>query len=383
MDLRVPGREETQRPRIRLHGGIVAPVATQQGAGQMRIRAVQATYPRWTRPVSNAWQSHFWQIAVRVTSDTGLVGWGYGGGGEPAVQIINRHLSRFVVGCSIERIEDIRAVWQSLYRASLPYGRGGVAMMALGGVDLALWDLLGKTAGVPVYDMLGGPKSGPVEAYASGTSFQRYRALGYKNMKIPVRWRTSADYARTEALVAAAREVLGPDGRVMVDCYMSWDTDIALAMRRRLAPYQVFWFEDMLTPDHHRELAELRSDIAPVLAAGGEHEFTAAGFDALAAAGSLDVWQPDITWCGGMTGALAILDIAASNGISVCLHRGGEVWGLHLIVASGCMNLAEIVQAERETDGRRCWLGEPEVSDGCLFPHDRPGFGVVPNPRLL
>ncbi len=349
----------------------------------MRIREVQAIYPRWTRTASDAWQSHFWQIAVRITSDTGVVGWGYGGGGTPAVQIINRHLSRFLIGCDIESTADIRTIWQALYRASLPYGRGGIAMMALGGVELALWDLLGKSEGVPVYELLGGRKQGPVEAYATGTGFQRYRDLGYTHTKIPVKGQTATDCARITERVAIAREVFGRNGRVMVDCYMSWDTDTALEMRRRLEPYDVFWFEDMLTPDHHRALAELRPRLAPVLSAGGEHEFTAAGFRALAAAGSLDIWQPDVTWCGGLTGALAILSIAASHGIPVCLHRGGEVWGLHLIVASSCMNLAEIVQAEREADRPRCWLGEPEVRDGCLLPTDRPGFGVAPNPQLL
>ena len=349
----------------------------------MRIKEVQAIYPRWPRSPSDAWQSHFWQIAVRVTSDTGHVGWGYGGGGNPAVQIINRHLRRFLIGCGIESTDDIGGIWRLLYRASLPYGRGGIAMMALSGVDLALWDLLGKSMGVPVYGLLGGRQQGPVEAYASGLSLQRYRDLGYRNAKIPMKWQAPVDYARTEERVADAREVFGADGKVMVDCYMSWDADTALEMRRRLAPYNVFWFEDMLTPDHHRELAELRPRMAPVLSAGGEHEFTAAGFRALAKAGSLDLWQPDVTWCGGMTGALVILDMAKSSGTPVCLHRGGEVWGLHLIVASGCMSLAEILQAEREVDHQHCWIGEPEVRDGCLEPTDRPGFGVVPNSRLL
>ncbi len=349
----------------------------------MKIKEVQATYPRWVRPASDAWQSHFWQIVVRVVSDTGHVGWGYGGGGPPAVQIVNQHLSRFLVGRGMDSADDIRVIWQLLYRASLPYGRGGIAMMALGGVDLALWDLLGQSTGMPVYEILGGPQTDAVEAYATGTQCQRYRDLGYKHMKLPVKWQTPSDYARTEELVAEARETLGPEGKVMVDCYMSWNTDTALAMRRRLDAYRIFWFEDMLTPDHHVELAELRPKMAPVLSAGGEHEFTAAGFAALAAAGSLDIWQPDITWCGGLTGARAILDIAEDCGTPVCLHRGGEVWGLHLIVASDCMNLAEIIQVEREANSRRCWLGEPEVRDGCLIPHDRPGFGVVPNPHLL
>ena len=355
----------------------------QEGAFQMKIIEVRAVYPRWARPASDAWQSHFWQIAVRVTSDTGHVGWGYGGGGRPAVQIVNQHLSRFVIGRGIESTEDIRATWQSLYRASLPYGRGGIAMMALSGVDLALWDLLGHSMDAPVYELLGVRKREPVEAYASGTHFQHFRDLGFSNTKIPVKWRAPTDYVQTEEMVADARKVFGPDGKVMLDCYMSWDVSTTLEMRRRLDSYQVFWFEDVLTPDHHVELAELRPRLAPVMSAGGEHEFTAAGFKKLAEAGSLDVWQPDITWCGGMTGALAILTLAESGGIPICLHRGGEVWGLHLIVGSDCMGFAEILQNEREVGQLRCWLGEPEVRDGFLYPTDRPGFGVSPNLQLF
>ena len=123
----------------------------------MRVTEVRAAYPKWRRlPPADAWQAHFWQIAVRVVTDVGVVGHGYGGGGQPAVQVINDHLSRFLVGRSIDDMGDIAAAWDELYRVSIPYGRGGLAQMALSGVDLALWDALARAERVPVVPHRGG-----------------------------------------------------------------------------------------------------------------------------------------------------------------------------------------------------------------------------------
>ena len=117
--------------------------------------------------------------------------------------------------------------------------------------------------------------------------------------------------------------------------------------------------------------------------AGGEHEFTHFGFADLARANALGLWQPDITWCGGITAGLRIVEIAKEAAIPVAPHRGGEVWGLHLIAASDCANLAEYhadhIQAERD----EVWLGEPQPLDGYLQLPDRPGFGVTLNEQIL
>ena len=256
-------------------------------------------------------------------------------------------------------------------------------MMALSGVDLALWDLLGRVRDQPVCELLGGRGTPGVRAYASGLAFETYRDMGFDAVKVFHHWWEPADYERTEAVIANARETMGPEALVMLDCYMSWDAEIAVAMRERLAPYGVYWFEDILTPDHKHELAELRPKLAPVLSAGGEHEFTLDGYRALAAAGSLDLWQPDVTWCGGLTGALAILELADEKGIPVCLHRGGEPWGLHLIAGSNCLALAELVGPDRQDGTVQPWQGFPELVDGRLHIADRPGFGMEPDPALL
>jgi L-rhamnonate dehydratase len=154
-------------------------------------------------------------------------------------------------------------------------------------------------------------------------------------------------------------------------------------MAWRLKEFDIYWFEDLLTPDELEAQAALRDEIKPILVAGGEHEFTRYGFADIARTGALDVWQPDVTWCGGITEALRILDLAAEHGAPVVPHRGGEIWGIQLIVASGCEDLAEWLRVGRDAPRDELWLGEPEIKDGYLAPSDRPGFGVTLNEAML
>ena len=349
----------------------------------MKITDIKAVYPAWKNSGSGAWQGYYWQIVVRVETDAGVTGYGYGGGGEPGAMIVNGHLRDTLIGRSIGSTDDIRRTWDHLYFKSLPYGRGGVVIMALSGIDLALWDLLGKAEGRPVYDLIGGLKKDGIRAYATGGDLERVRDLGYTAVKRSHEWRTNADYDSAAAEAARYRELFGPDALLMYDCYMSWDTEVALRMREILAEYRPFWFEDLITPDHLDQLAELRPRLAPVLLAGGEHDFSHHAFDAISRAGALDLWQPDITWCGGITAGLRILDLARSNDVPVCPHRGGEIWGLHLIAATDCMDLAETHPDRWGELEDMILVDEPAVSGGEIAPPDRPGFGVTLKPEYI
>ena len=346
----------------------------------MKITDIKAVYPEWKNKGSGAWQEYYWQIVVRVETDSGVVGYGYGGGGEPGKLIANGHLRDALIGRSIGSVDDIRDTWDHLYFKSLPYGRNGIVIMALSGIDLALWDLLGKTEGKPVYDLIGGLKKDKVRAYATGGDPARVRDLGYTAVKRTHKWRSDADYDVAAIQAARCRELFGLDALLMFDCYMSWDAGVALRMREILAEYEPYWFEDLITPDHLDELAELRPRLAPVLLAGGEHDFSHRAFGAIARAGALDLWQPDITWCGGITAGLRILDLARSHGVPVCPHRGGEIWGLHLIAATDCVDLAETHPDRRNDMDGSVLLDEPVVSGGEIVPADRPGFGVTLKP---
>ncbi|MEM7127620.1 MAG: enolase C-terminal domain-like protein [Chloroflexota bacterium] len=352
----------------------------------MKISEVVAFYPRYPQTLAG-WRQGLWQIVVRIESDSGLVGWGYGGGGEASLPIVNGHFRSLLLGQEIHSTGELFNLWDQLYKASIPYGRKGIAMMALSGIDLALWDLLGKAEEKPVYEMLGGLRSPDIHTYATGTDTTWYAELGYSAHKMPHRWDPAqpaeAQFRQTEEQLAAARTLFGSEGLLMLDCYMTWDAAVTREMAQRLQPYDLFWFEDVAMPDQLEEQNMLRDLIKPISLAGGEHEFTHYGFSALAQNSALDIWQPDITWCGGMTALLRIMELARQFEIPVVLHRGGEVWGLHAIASGGCASLAEVLPGTRDDDYPTLWIDEPQPMHGRILPTDLPGFGVSPNPELI
>ena len=349
----------------------------------MKITDVKAVYPKY-RHLPPSWRTHFWQIVVRVDTDAGISGFGYGGGGVAGVAVVNGHLRDLLIGRQIETVADIQAAYDALYLASLPYGRKGLGVMALSGIDLALYDLLGKARDLPVCALLTDAPKRRIRAYATGEDAEHYRRLGYTANKFGHRWTgAAADYDAAERAAERARGVFGEDALVMVDVYMSWNAEVTLEMAKRLADYNLYWFEDVLTPDDLDGQAALVDAVKPALIAGGEHEFTHYGFEQIARAGALDLWQPDITWCGGITEGLRIVEIANRVGVPVAPHRGGEVWGLHLIAGSACADLAEYHSDHIRTERDILWLNEPAPIEGYISPTDAPGFGVALNEALL
>ena len=349
----------------------------------MKITDIKAVFPNYKHVVPS-WRTNFWQIVVRVESNMGVIGFGYGGGGIASVEIINRHLKEYVVGQEVNSVNDIATIWNLLYNASMPYGRKGLAIMALSGIDLALFDLLGKAESKPVYDIIGGAKREKVFSYATGANSELYHKLGYKAHKFPHRWSGSeADYDTAVETADKTRVMFGPDGMLMIDTYMSWDKPVTIEMAKRLSQFNIYWFEDVLNPDDLVGQAELRSLIGDTILAGGEHEFTHYGFDNIAKAKALGMWQPDITWCGGLTSGLRIVELANEHGIPVSPHRGGEVWGLHLLVATDCADLAEFHSDHIDEKRDMLWLNEPTPKNGYISPNDNPGFGVALNEAML
>ncbi len=347
----------------------------------MRIESVKAVYPHYSN-VASSWRTHLWQIVVEVRSDTGLVGYGYGGGGLASLPIVNGHLRELMLGKRIDDPSDIEYLWDLLYFESLPYGRKGIAMMALSGVDLALWDLLGKAERKPVAELLGTVQKGDIAVYATGADSEWCAELGVSGQKLTHRWNGSADDAIESA--RRARSIMGDDAKIMFDVYMSWDFEVAVRMADALSEFNIHWFEDVLTPDDVEELGRLRGEIGSILLAGGEHEFGVPGFKGIADHRAYDIWQPDITWCGGITAGLRICELAAEHDVPVVPHRGGEVWGLHLITAhDACENLAEMVLGLRGNASDKLWFGAPIIENGTLTVPDRPGFGIDVNQAML
>jgi len=338
----------------------------------MRITQVRAvTTPTPGNP--HDWRVVLGQILVVVDTDTGVRGYGVGAGGAAGVHIVEHFLGPLLKGSDLRAIT---ALWQQMYEATLPFGRKGLAIMAISGVDLALWDALGKAEGISVAALLGGVQHERIPCYATTRDPAAAVARGFRTVKIPIQPRpiTPEDAI---ALVARTRALIGPDVTLHTDAGGGWNLDESVRAAEGFASYGVGWLEEPMPPDHLVAYAELRRR-APLQIAGGEHESTVEGFRELAAHAALSLWQPDVTWCGGLTQLQAIYALGAREGIPVCPHRGAEVWGLHALAALDPAPLAE--------SGRPwiSWLtGQPEIVNGFIEPPQRPGFGVEPAPGLI
>ena len=348
----------------------------------MKIASVKALYPKYKHTVPS-WRTHLWQMVVRVETDTGQTGWGFGGGGKAAVEIVNGHFSEILVGRPLNSLSDISEIWDYLYTESIPYGRKGIAIMALSGIDLSLYDALGKAEKKPVAKLLNPVNKQIMRCYATGVDTDWYAETGFTAQKIPHRWTGKDSIETAVSCTEAARSALGSEAEVMLDVYMSWDADVTIQMNTALQHVGIHWFEDVLTPDDLTELGKLREQIHPVNMAGGEHEFTDRGFAEISKNQSYDIWQPDITWCGGITAGLRIVEMAIQDKTAVVPHRGGEPWGLHLIAASQCEDFAELVMGTRSLKKDNLWIGSPEPENGYIQITDTPGFGVEPDTNLL
>lgn len=339
----------------------------------MKITDVRAMVPRGTNEPRD-WRTAMAQIAVVVETDGGISGLGVGGGGLAGIHIIDTVLRGVLIGAEPS---DIEGLWEKMYRATLPFGRKGLPIMALSGVDLALWDLAGKAAGKPVYELLGGLKNPVMPAYASiGSVVTDEAERGFKHVKLHMP-RPSPGHEENVAVVRRARETLGPEIKLYTDSFLAWTLEETLRLADAFVEYGVEWIEEPLSPDDLDGHAELVRR-SPIPIAGGEHEYNEIGFRELLRRKALTVWQPDACWCGGMTQLRNIVALGQEAGIWVVPHRGVEVWGLHAIAALSDNPLAE--------SGRPwvTWLrGQPTIEDGLIKPSDAPGFGVELDPASI
>ena len=161
----------------------------------MKITSVKAVYPSY-KNVAPSWRTHFWQIVVKIETNIGLEGYGYGGGGRAALEVVNKHFSEILCEKEINNTRDISVIWDHLYQECLPYGRKGIAIMALSGIDLALWDLVAKSEKSPVYKLIGTRSKQGVRTYATGTDIEWYADSGFTAHKFPHRWNDKSDYQK-------------------------------------------------------------------------------------------------------------------------------------------------------------------------------------------
>ena len=339
---------------------------------------------------------HGW-LVVEVFTDDGHVGIGNAALAPPITkQVIDLYLKPILIGADPW---DIEFLWQHMYRKTMAFGRKGIGMAAISAVDIALWDLLGKSAKQPVYRLLGGKTKSRIPVYASrlysvelselAAEAQRYKDEGYQAMKLRFGWGPTDGAAGMQhniALVRTVREAVGDGIDVMADAYMGWTLDYAKRMLPLLEPFHLRWLEEPVIPDDIHGYRELKS-YGRVPIAGGEHEFTLYGFRDLLVARAVDYIQFDTNRVGGITQARKITELAEAYSVPVIPHAG-QMHNYHVVMASLNSPMAEyfpVVDVEVGNElFRYIFDGEPKAKGGFVHLDESiPGLGLTINEKAL
>lgn len=323
-------------------------------------------------------------LLVRVEDDEGHVGWGEGFGYfvvDGTKALVDRMIAPLLVGAEVV---DIPAWNLANQRRLHLFGRYGVTMFAISAVDMALWDLAAKRAGLPLYRLLGAEAAKPIPFYASLVRYadttlapavcERALARGFTDLKL---------HEITVPDVAACRAAVGDGVPISVDVNCAWSEAEARATLEPLRDLGVSWLEEpVFPPEDMATLARLRDGTLPI--AAGENWCTSVQFAAALAAGAIDTAQPSVTKVGGISEFLAVADLCRAAGVPLtphCPYYGpGMQASLHLATA-----LPGVAQLEYLYVEPAAWLvplGEPGPG-GTFRAGDAAGIGFEPDPDVL
>ncbi len=365
-------------------------------SSDLKITGVEAIYLRLPQ-VKAQCDSGQDALLVRVTTDAGIVGYGEVDSAPLAAKAViegpfshtaTTGLSRILIGEDPFRTEYL---WHKMYRANIYSGRRGIAIHAMSGIDIALWDIKGKALGLPIWKLLGGGFTGSLRPYASslfgatpretGERARRFVDQGFTAVKFG--WDPMGQDARTDvALVREARAGLGPDVDLMIDAGLVYDAKTAIQRARAFEAYDPFWFEEPLLPDDYEGYAKL-SAASSLRIAAGEEESERRSFLQLMDVGKIDVVQVDLTRCGGFTEAAKIAALAADRGLPVVNH-GFTTYlnvaaALHFLASvPNTLGLLEFV-VEEGTTLRHAITAPIRAIDGRVAVPTSPGLGLEPD----
>ena len=282
------------------------------------------------------------QCFVQIEADDGS--YGIGGPIWPdAARLILTQLRPIVMGKDPLATE---LLWDQMHRLQV-HGRQGDPMIALSAVDCALWDLKGKVLGQPIWRLLGGPTRDQVPAYASMLGYNvtdmglvKERALakkeqGYSAQKWFFRHGPMSGHEGMKlnvAMVRTLREALGDDYDIMLDCWQSMNLDYAVDLCTRIEEFRPRWLEEAFMPDRIHSHVKLKAKTKIPLS-GAEHEYTRWGFKRFVEKDALDILQPDIYWCGGLSETLKIATYATVHDLIVIPHGLSTPIGIHFSVS--------------------------------------------------
>lgn len=297
------------------------------------VEAIVLRQPELNEAIADGSQD---DLVVRIHTDEGIEGIGEVDSAPeicravieaPSSHAIALGLRELLIG---ENPLEVERLWQKMYRGSIFYGRRGVAIHAISGIDIALWDIKGKALGKPVSELIGGRRRERVRAYASclmpDTESETREAVaqlceqGFTAVKLG--WGPlGKDPAHDLRLAAAAREAGGDGLEILIDAGLGYGCDAAAAISvaRGLEELGCSWLEEPFEPDEDEAYAEL-ADTVEIMIAAGEQDVTWWGFRELADRCHVDVLQPDVTRCGGITETLRIASLAAERGLACVPH---------------------------------------------------------------
>ena len=352
------------------------------------IATPMAKYPEYRKSRQSFGLNVLGTLVVEIEASDGTVGFSVTTGGELGCWIVEKHLARFLEGA---RVTEIEKIWDQMYNATLFYGRKGIVINTISGVDLALWDLLGKLRQEPVHALLGGPVRDELRFYATGARPDLAQKMGFIGGKMPLNHGAAEGdegMRKNIAKLDDMRQRVGDDFWLMFDCWMSLDLEYATRFAAAAQPYNLKWIEEALPPDDYWGYAELRRKVPRgMLVTTGEHEATRWGFRLLLEMQCCDIVQPDVGWCGGMTELIKISNLAEAHGKMVVPH-GSSVYSYHFVITRHNSPFAEFLMMAPKADEvvpmfHPLLLDEPVPVQGRMKASalDAPGFGVRLNPQ--
>lgn len=331
-------------------------------------------------------------LFIRVVDAEGAEGWGEvwcnfpSVGAEHRARLVVETLGPLLKG---KRFAGPREAFAALTRKTeilaIQSGEPGPLAQAIAGIDIALWDLAARRAGVPLHRFLGGAARESVPVYASGLNADRPEVLalrkqaeGYRRFKVKVGFGAETDLRNLQVL----REAFGDATPLMIDANQAWDVETALEMSRRCTPFSPTWLEEPVRADlPNSDWARLARE-SPIPLAAGENLRGESAFAAALDEAKLAFLQPDIGKWGGFTGCMAVGRMAGERGAVFCPHWLGGGIGLiasaHLLAAVGGAGVLE-VDANPNPLREQFIAGFPAVRDGDMALPTGPGLGVVPD----
>ncbi len=341
-------------------------------------------------------------LIVRVHTDEGIIGIGEVDSAPEVVKAVYDAPNSHYIATGLRHVLighdplDIEGAWRRMYMGSVYYGRRGVAMHAMSGIDIALWDIKGKALGKPVAELLGSKKRDRVRPYASllmpdterevAAQVERLSAMSFPAIKFgwgPI----GKDEEHDVRLARAAKRAAGDAVEILIDAGFGYgaDADRAIRVARKFEEIGIYWLEEPFEPDEFEAYAKL-ADSVEIRVAAGEEEATRWGFRELSERGHVDVVQPDVTRCGGLSEALKIARAAEAQGLACVPHawKSGVIKAasLHLNAVLETAYFQEYCVAETPINLELTRERMP-IRDGWVAVPDTPGLGVELNPDIL